>query len=747
MSANRLLLVTLVGIALVAVSCGGKPSDGSVTNRPGAAATTCNVTTTGTVQADNSVSGNPRLGDVYQVQGTIVANYANDDSVAPATITVCPGNNACPPGAANSVTSGLFLVNAHVNGTNTYAANLAAGYLSPGVWQYGLWTYYLNFSDLLSNRCTYTGSFTVSAGWNPGDGFLRSYRNTPNLYTDGNGSAFWGTGWQWYSMYFRNNTPQYGYAEVPGHAFVNVSGTDVSWVSGTQFTTQTLPPNVYNQIYICPTLASCTYYGDVAINSATDLTLPSSGGTYSNVEAWLGFVRDFARGHPKHANGYRVSLGEAAQFYRQWGANIDRFSNANQYMPEIVGSWLGTGYNDYNYGTSGYSNNWGLPAVDLWFAAAHAAGIHIHMGGMNGETGNCPKHFCTTSEQSNLQHYWAMLAARYGAFVDLWEIQNEADPPQTWVDLVASVLNTGVNGIVNGLPADPYGHLFTVSEFPSGYGTYPSGYLTWLKLLLGRGSYGPGTATPDANLTAVAIPHSNGRVNGTSGYIYSALSGIKSGISQGGCPKIPWLITTLPHFQGEGPEGQGITPSSQSAQTPNDETNGNRIVDAAYVLNQCVNTEFIYPVDFLAIDSDSPRVTATWLDLTKGRRFLETFMRDLEVTAAPLSVTLGDGCASGACSYAALASSRRVRLILNSSTGNASTGVPNSVTKGTATLMVPTANMICQWQNPSTGQIISTLTPTSGSYTFTAPNFSVDVWLQCDPAHTLVRLNGLRGLP
>ena len=71
-----------------------------------AAATTCNITTTGTVQADNSVSGSPRLGDVYQVQGTIVANYVNDDSVAPATITVCPGNSACSPRAANSVTSG-----------------------------------------------------------------------------------------------------------------------------------------------------------------------------------------------------------------------------------------------------------------------------------------------------------------------------------------------------------------------------------------------------------------------------------------------------------------------------------------------------------------------------------------------------------------------------------------------------------------------------------------------------------------
>ncbi|MGD0619781.1 MAG: hypothetical protein ABSB67_19200, partial [Bryobacteraceae bacterium] len=395
-------------------------------------AATCNITTTGAIQASGSVSGSPNLGDVYQIQGTIIAHYVNDDAVSPSTVVVTS------PSGGHTVTSGLFLLNQHTNRLNTYAANIAAGYVSSGTWMAGTWTWSLNFRDLLGHTCTGTGSFTVSSTWNAGNGFLRTYSGTPNLYTDGNGSAFWGTGIQGYLPYHNSNGQKYGYAAIPGNAMVNVNGTDVSWVWGTQFTTQTMPTGVYNQIYICPTLGACTYYGGVTINSATDMTLPSSGGTYSNVQAYLGLVRDLGAGRA-HSNGYQTSLAGAAQFYKAWGNNIDRLSAANAgSAPDIAVpggfGWLSTGYNNYNWTTTGNSEAaWGLPAYDLWFAAAHAAGIHIELNALSDfDTSPCLAFTCTGNQILNLQHFWAMVAARYGAFTDVWELMNEGNSiPQT----------------------------------------------------------------------------------------------------------------------------------------------------------------------------------------------------------------------------------------------------------------------------------------------------------------------------
>jgi uncharacterized protein (TIGR03437 family) len=198
----------------------------------------------------------------------------------------------------------------------------------------------------------------------------------------------------------------------------------------------------------------------------------------------------------------------------------------------------------------------------------------------------------------------------------------------------------------------------------------------------------------------------------------------------------------LPSFQGEGPggpaEGIGIAPSSQTVQLANDQTNGTRIVDAAYVMCQKALMNFAIPTDYFPINSTTPMVSATWFDYTNGRRNLQTFMQNLDATAAPLSVTLGGGCAGSACSEVALGSSSHVRLVLNSATGNSTTGVPNLVSGGTVTFSVPQANMIGQWWNPATGQIIGTFTTASsaGRQTFTAPNFNVDSWLQLDAPPT-----------
>ena len=694
---------------------------------PNGAPASCNITATGTILANGSLGGSPLLGDVYQIQGTIKAHYVDDDEVSNSTLVVTA------PDGIHKVTSGLFLLNAHRRGLNTYAARVAAGYESSGVWVPGTWTWEMNFRDRAGNTCTASGSYDVSPTFDNANGFLRQHAGTLNFVTDGNNQAFWPTGIQWYPMSWYGSVSgsmTYNSAEIPALAHVNVNGTDVEYVSGARFNTSTQPSSVFNQIYICPTgPGSCTYYGDVTIHSSIDLTLPSNGGNYSNVQAYLGFVRDFrAWFGASHPFGYNTTLANAAQFLYQWGNNISRFANHNQYMPQTIGSWLGTGFNTYNYTNTGTrSSAWGLPAVDLWFAAAHAAGIHLVWGGMwiSSDPGPCPSYVCTSAEQSNLQHYYAMIAARYGAFYDILELTNESRPPQAWTDTIAAVLNQGVPGINGGAPADPYRHLFTLSFWPPSPG---SGYSP---------SYGPGTANPDANLTVVDMMHATvtGGVQGTNTPIYTfqKISEADNGM-HAGCPGNVGNGNTLPRWQGEGETGIGIAPSTVTVVAPNDEANGPRIVDETYVMNQCGFIYFGQPSDFGGIDSARPAVNNTWLDLTQGRRFLQQFMQGLDPDASRLNVTLGGGCAANKCSYAALGSSSHIRIELNSSTGDGRTGIPNAVNGGTITFSVPQPNMTGKWWNPATGSIIGMVASSkkAGTKTFTVPNFNVDMWFQLD---------------
>jgi len=672
----------------------------------------CNITATGTIQADGSLGGDPFLGDVYQIQGTITANYVDDDEAGNSTVTF-----TAPDG--HTVTVGMFLLNQHTNGTNTYAARVAAGYVSSGNWMPGMWTWSMNYSDRASNTCTATGSFTVQNAFAPSQGFLRQVGATPNLETDGNGKLFYPTGMDWYGS---NGT--YGEAEVPALAYVTVSGTAVTYVSGTNFTTQTLPSSVSNAIYLCTAgPGSCTLYPNVTINSSTSLTLGSSGGMYSSpIPAYLFFFRNIGAGFG-HALGYEVTISQAFQFYAQWGTTFDRFPDGQGATVENTGGWLGTGYNEYNWNAATGVPPWGIPAVDLMFAAAHSAGIHLMFGGPTGDAVSfpCPSYTCTTAEQSNLQNFYAMIAARWGAFYDVLEVQNEGtDVPQTFVDYAGTVLETGVSGIAGGNPADPYGHFFTTSYFPNNPNYYTS-------------TYGPFSSplVSDAYLNFVDLPHQDNA--GDTIPVYEYIADQIGNVN--GCPGNgtgSYGGSTLPRFNGEISWPNGVPPSTQTASAPNNEQNGPRIVDEQAVLNQCGGTVFNAITDQISINSTTPITSPTWYDTMSGRTILQRFMVGLDTSAAPITVTLGGGCASSACSYAALGSSNHIRLVLNSATGNSSTGIPNTVRTGTVTLTVPQSGMTGNWVNPSTGAVISTISPSSGSQTLSVPSFQYDIYLQLD---------------
>jgi hypothetical protein len=684
---------------------------------------TCNITAMGTIQADGSLGGDPLLGDVYQIQGTITANYVDDDEAGNSTVTF-----TAPDG--HTVTVGMFLLNAHANGTNTYAVRVAAGYVSPGNWRSGTWTWSMNYSDRASNSCTATGSFIVQNSFAPSQGFLRQVGSTPNLETDGNGKLFFPTGTGSYPEYWNGTNEVYNTAEIPCSAIVNVSGTVVTYVSGTctsttgsGFSTQTLPAGVYNDIYICLTPSTCAAYWNTTVNSSTSMTLGSSGGTLNLVQAYVGFERDLGDG-ANHAKGYQATLAQAAQFLMQFGNNFSRFSDGNldTYIALAANTTFNSsGYNSYNWTATSGSAKWGIPAIDLQFAADHAAGRHILWGGANYMSiSPCHSFVCTGNELSNLQNFYGMISARWGAFYDVLELANEQNNTlQTWVDDVGTMLKIGVPGIAGGNPADPYGHFFSTTYFPNN-----PNYMTSVT------PYGPFSSpyVPDPYLNFVEIPHLDNQ-SGQTNFGWMA----NNNTNGSRCPgSSGYGGSMLPRYNGEEATSVGIAPSGSSASAPNNEVNGPRIVDEQVVFNQCGGGYFGTLNDQLAFNSAVPGVYNSWYDYGLGRLNLQRFIQGLDTAAAPITVTLGGGCAAGACSYSALGSSNHIRLVLNSATGNSATGIPNTVSTGTVTLNVPQSGMTGNWVNPSTGAVISTISLSSGSETLTVPPFQYDIYLQID---------------
>jgi hypothetical protein len=701
------------GATITATSTQDSTKSGSapVAVNPTVTQNPCNITAAGTILEDGSLGGDPFLGDVYQIQGTITADYVDDDEAGNSTVTFTAPDE-------HTVTVGMFLLNQHTNGTNTYAVRVAAGYVSSGNWMPGTWTWSMNYSDRASNTCTATGSFTVQNAFAPSQGFLRQVGTTPNLETDGNGRLFFPTGMDWYTAGGTGSGSIFGEAAIPALAYVTVSGTAVTYVSGTNFTTQTLPSGLSVAMYLCiggP--GSCTLYPNLTINSSTSITLGSSGGTYANpIPAYLFFFRNLGQSF-NHALSNVVTVAQAARFFAQWGTTFGRFPGGQG--ATVESRFLGTGYNDYNWSTT-TGTIFGIPSVDLYFAAMHANGIHTMYGGSNAMSGApCPSSVCNSTELSNLQNYYAMVSARWGAFYDVLELSNEQAEPQTWADYVGTVLTNGVSGIAGGNPADPYGHFFTNSFFPNNPSYYSS-------------TYGPFSSGPsDAYLNFVDLPHQDNEYQATPVYNYMTdqTGNVNScpGNGSGG-----YGGNTLPRFNGEINWPLGVPPATQTASAPNNEQNGPRFVDEQAVLNQCGGTVFNAITDQISINSTTPITSPTWYDTMSGRTILQRFMVGLDTSAAPITVTLGGGCASSACSYAALGSSNHIRLVLNSATGNSSTGIPNTVRTGTVTLTVPQSGMTGNWVNPSTGAVISTISPSSGSQTLNVPSFQYDIYLQLD---------------
>lgn len=677
-----------------------------------ALATPCNITASGPIQADGKLGGgNPLEADVYQIQGTITANYVDDDEANNGTVTFTS------PNGGHTITVGMFLLNQHAKGANTFAVRVAAGYVASGVWMPGPWTWSMSYSDRAGNRCTASGSFTVQNSFAPSNGFLRNYHNTPNLITDGNNLLFFPMGNNGIGFYLTGGVPTCCQSEVPQQAMVRVANGSptATFVSGVQFNTNSQPSNITPNLTICPT-AACTILFNVTISSSTSITLPSNwtgtSGTYSSD---LDFTRNLGVSF-SHATGYQSTLANAAAWtHNAWGQTLTRFSAGNGVSLEMEGSYLGTGYNDYNWSNSGRSP-WGVTVMDQWFAANRAAGIHAVFGEPAAHGGPCPSYSCTSTELQNMQNFFAYASARWGAFIDVWELQNEGNPNQTWVDDIGAALTSGVSGIAGGNPIDPYGHFFTVSWMPSNSTQYSPVYGPYS----GRAS--------DAYLNWIELDH----INNLSG---QTVYGVFTGSSFAGCPASGGRGgTTLPRWNGEMATEVGIAPSSQTASAPNLEQDGPRVTNEQLILNRCGGTIFGGnggAGDYFEINSTKPIVSANWY--TTSTVIFENFLSGLDPAAVPLTVTLGGGCGSGACSYAALGSSSHIRLVVLSAEGKANTGVPYTVKNGRLTFTAPAAGMTGKWFNTSTGEPIgSSFTTRSGSNTVNIPPMAVDMWLAVD---------------
>jgi hypothetical protein len=683
----------------------------------GGSAITAGSAQTGTATASNyslwPSTTTPNLGDVYQIQGTTPSeNYTDDDEANNGYVVFT--NTA----TGKSITVGMFLLNQHVNGVNTFAVRWAAGNAgsaNSNVWTSGAWTWAMTYADHQTTpyTCTATGSVTVSGTHGAANGFLRQYSNTPNVTTDLNSALFFPMGQNWYFGYFNGTNTLFGQAALPLEAVANISsGGAVTYVSGTPFNNTTQASSVTPQVYVCPSATPyyCTPWWNVTVNSTTSLTINSyTGGALTGVNVWLAFVRDTATGGG-HPLGDAASLTSAAQLFTQWDYNFNRYTDTQSESFIISTTFNNPKYNDYNWNVTPGSTKFGIPAMDLYFAAFHNAGGHQVYGGPDfiGDQ-PCPSYTCSANQLQNLQNNWAYIAARWGAFVDVFEVSNElADQPQTWIDYIGQTLYAGVTGVAGGNPADPYGHFFTTSWFVNNSAS-PASYSP---------TYGPvgSTAwgTADAYLNAIDIPHQD--AEGTTAiysYLVDNLTNVNNcpGNGTGGLRGNNWFAINT-----ENALPLGRAPASQSGTAPNDETNGGRIVNESYVLNQCGSAAFNDLTDALGINSTTPQVGYSWYDYLQGPYQIGQFMSGLDAAAVPITVSLGGGC--GLCSSSAMGSNTHIRALIVSNSGNTA-GVPNMVTSPTITLTVPNASMTCNWWNPVTGATTACTVPGSGSQTLT----------------------------
>lgn len=696
-------------------------------------AATCSITGTGPIQADGTLGvGNPNLGDVYQIQGTTPSeNYVDDDEANNGTVTFTSPNSV-------SVTVGMFLLNQSVNGTNTFAVRFAAGFQSKGTWVPGAWTWSMNYTDHQGTpyTCTATGSFTVASSWNAANGFLRQYSTTPNLYTDGQNTStlFVPLGENSWNVPFASNLNIYGYADIPCAFNGTVTGgTTLTFNTGlygcSSISTQTLPSGVTVGVYLCTsplgTPPACTPYWNSTINSSTQITLSSSASntTYVAVQGW---VRDVHVGN--RAVPYEVTLPNAAAFYAAFGETFARYLDGNSGNHNLLMStYLGTGYNSYNWSTANSLTTplFGIPSIDAWFPAAHAAGIHTSYTEYELSAICGSSYVCTSTTKANLLNMFTYISARWGAFVDVWEMTNEqANMPQTFVDYVGNLFATGATGYAGGNPADPYSHFYTTTYFPNN----PSNYSP---------TYGPLGTNTDNLLTLIDLYHIDS-ASGQPPYEWfgdEATNTIRCpGNGTGGLRGNNW-----PAFQGEGAFPLGIAPATQSASTPNNEVNGIRIAAEQMAFNQCGNNFFNPLAGSMGINATTPTVAVSWFDEASASANVAAFMGKLDIGAVPLTVTMGGGCASN-CANAFLGSSTRVRGTLVVSTGNSSTGVPSTVTNPSVTVTVPTGATNGTWVNPQTGATLASFTTTAGSQTLTytgsiggSASAPTDLWLALDP--------------
>jgi len=683
---------------------------------------TCSTATVGTIQSDGTIASvSPRLGDVYAIRwSNTQTGYVNDDEGSPSTVVVTA------PDGIHTITSGIYQVgagNAELGGSNptTFEANIAAGFYWNGstpTWASGTWHWTLNFRDLAGYTCTIASTaFTVLSTWNPSHGFLRHCAANPvNFCTDADGKPFWGDGYDWFPICITNVACTSSLAGVPAHmtAKLNTSTGDLAWVAGVQFITTSQASGIVPYVVACTDFYDCTTYWSITgINSATDATVNTSqtsvlgnGARSGTVDAWQGWER-INTGN--HGTSYPTALGTTAQILAANGENLIRFSNYNSSMPSLTipagAGWLSSGYNLYNQTT-------GLNVVDAWYAAANAAGVRNDLNGFSAgnesvtyETGNCPSFICNGSTgASNLQHYWAMLAARYAAFGPLWEFHNEQTAgtvPQAWVDAIATVLKSGIAGLMcapscpgTGTAADPYSNLVTMNN----------------------------TLSPtDTNLTFTATSHTAV----SWGYDYQILSGLNTFLTNtGGISS--WV---LPSFQGEMTYsgGGGTAPATQTAGAPSPNVNAKRLITWAYGLNWMANTVFSSLYDNMSLNSSTPNVVQEFYDDLRQRRIYQQFMLGTDGAMAPLAVTVSctGGC-SGTVATAAQGSTTNARVKIDNA-ASAST-----IHGATLSLAVPAGCGFGEWWNPYTGAI----TPMSlaASQPWTIPDFAVDIAWRCGPS-------------
>lgn len=358
----------------------------------------------------------------------------------------------------------------------------------------------------------------------------------------------------------------------------------------------------------------------------------------------------------------QYSSGAGANFYRSNGESPPAHE-----LNDLNGSSSGAGKftTRLDYGR----------VLDNLLQAAHKYDFHVvwtpiydpsHYGVPNWDLSN-------SNLRSAFLAYWRYVVARYGAYVDIWELGNEVDVPDSFVNIVGGDIQAH----------DPYGHMLSIGG--------------------GSSSAFRGSANPLISINGPHFYWNVPTVDLDDQFVNSpyGIANVKSNFAN------------KPFYWGE---SGNVCPLGD-----NSDFTRIRTFEWVGLLNQVSGLVF-WNNDVNASCGSSTGVVNFYFGPTvrSYSKVFANYIQDFDPTAVPTPLTVSANVRG----YAMASGSDLGAYFLHT------TSRTTPISGATVTLTVPASGLNGQWIDPATGNVISSFSPAPGRQTLTIPTFTADIALR-----------------